>query len=408
MNTILNKLNEKNSWEKFYQNRADTGHLSTKELELLKGYIDAERYKHIAEEIIKGDYSFSLPLKKKISKGGTSKKRVIYLFKDDEVWILKHLTYLLHKYDNLFSDNCYSFRKSRNAKTAIKKVLSTPGIDNMYCYKADIQNYFNSIPSERLCGKLSQLIMDDEPLVDIFRKILCVDKSLDGETGQVITENRGAMAGTPISPFLANVYLSDVDKWFENEGIIYFRYADDILLFCGNREKLDQYRDILIQMVKEEGLSINKDKEFLYSPQDAWEFLGIRYCNGVIDISDNTYRKIKAKIKRKAHSLYRWRCKKNVSFEKTAFVMIRSFNNKFYDIDETTEFSWSKWFFPLINTTERLRDIDSYLLSYIRYLYSGRHYKGNYRIKYSVIKELGFKSLVNEYYNKNNIHRSYV
>ncbi|MCR4655129.1 MAG: reverse transcriptase/maturase family protein [Lachnospiraceae bacterium] len=400
MSTILNKLNEKTSWEEFFKNRAETGHLSDKELACLRDYIDTQSYRHIAEGIIKGTYSFSLPLKKKISKGQTSKKRIIYLYNENEVWILKHLAFLLHKYDSLYSDNCYSFRKSRNAKTAIQRVLNIPGIDDMYCFKADIRDYFNSIPAERLCDKLSEFIKDDEPLVDFIRKILCVNKSIDTETGLIINENRGAMAGTPVSPFLANVYLNDVDKWFENEGIIYFRYADDILLFCESEEKLNHYRDILIRMVNEEGLSINKDKEYLYTPEDAWEFLGIRYSKGIIDISDNTYRKIRAKIKRKAHSLYRWRRKKDVSFEKTAFVMIRCFNNKFYDIDETTDFSWSKWFFPLINTSERLKEIDSYLIRYIRYLYSGRHFKGNYKVRYSAIRELGFRSLVNEYYNR--------
>lgn len=43
----------------------------------------------------------------------------------------------------------------------------------------------------------------------------------------------------------------------------------------------------------------------------------------------------------------------------------------------------------------------AYLLQYIRYLYSGRHYKGNYLVTYEDIKALGYRSHVNEYYKKN-------
>ena len=39
-----------------------------------------------------------------------------------------------------------------------------------------------------------------------------------------------------------------------------------------------------------------------------------------------------------------------------------------------------------------------YLLEYVRYLDSGRHYKGNYRISYDDIKKMGYRSLKHEYY----------
>jgi len=111
-----------------------------------------------------------------------------------------------------------------------------------------------------------------------------------------------------------------------------------------------------------------------------------------------TKNKLKAKIRRKAHSLYRWRTKKDVPFEKTAKVMIRVFNRKFYDDTDDNKFTWSRWFFPVLTTDEGLKEMDAYLIQYIRYLYSGRHYKGNYRITYDEIKALGYRSLVNEYY----------
>lgn len=46
------------------------------------------------------------------------------------------------------------------------------------------------------------------------------------------------MAGTPMSPFLANVYLTEMDKYFEERDVLYFRYSDDIILFADSMEEL--------------------------------------------------------------------------------------------------------------------------------------------------------------------------
>ena len=38
------------------------------------------------------------------------------------------------------------------------------------------------------------------------------------------------------------------------------------------------------------------------------------------------------------------------------------------------------------------------MVMYLRYLYSGRHTKSNYRITYDHLKQLGYTPLVAEYY----------
>ncbi|MCR5596194.1 MAG: hypothetical protein K6G12_10115 [Lachnospiraceae bacterium] len=400
METLLNLLPDEIQWKKFYDNREASGHLSKNELASLNSLILNKRYLPIARGILDGTYDFSIPRIARISKGGSSKKRIVYLFEDDEVWVLKFLSFLLHKYDGLFSDSCYSFRRDQNAKTAVVRILSVPDIDDKYVLKSDIHDYFNSVPVKRMCDRLKSAISDDPELTGFLCKLLSVDMAYDPENDILIRGERGVMAGTPIAPFLANLYLTGMDRYFENENILYLRYSDDILMFTDTEEEALKCNDILTDMIGKEGLTINGEKFKLISPGEEWEFLGFKYNRGTIDISDNTKRKIKSKIKRKAHSVYRWRIKKEVPFEKAAFVMIRSFNAKFYDIKEEGDFSWSKWFFPLINTTESLKEIDEYLISYIRFLYKGKHYKGNYRIKYKQLKELGFRSLVNEYWSR--------
>ncbi|MCR5734598.1 MAG: reverse transcriptase/maturase family protein [Lachnospiraceae bacterium] len=404
METILKDLLSAQKWEDFYNYRTGSKSLSRDQESKLRCYIDEKRYLPVSEALLKGVYEFSIPKRTLISKGGSDKKRTVYRYTEDEVWILKHLAFLLHVYDEDFSDACYSFIRGKNAKTAVREILSIKGIGKKYCLKADIHDFFNSIPRKRLCEKLDAFT-DDVMLKKALTDYLSTDLSIDPESKEVICANRGAMAGTPLAPFLANLYLSDLDEYFTKKDIHYFRYADDILMFADDRDSIEGLRDELNERVHDEGLSLNGEKTKVVEPGKALEFLGFKYDKGIIDLSDNTRRKIRAKIRRKAHALYRWRLRKQASFEQTAFVMIRSFNNKFYDVNETGDFSWSRWFFPVVNTDAGFHEIDEYLVKYVRYLYRGRHYKGNYRVSYEDIKALGFRPLVNEYHKGRNSER---
>ena len=222
-------------------------------------------------------------------------------------------------------------------------------------------------------------------------------------------EKSGKMAGTPVSPFFANVYLSDMDKWFCERGTEYFRYSDDILIFADTEEDMNFYIQKFTDILREHRLSVNKSKVMLAKPYETWEFLGFSYNRGEIDLSENTMKKIKGKIKRKADALRRWQRKKGLPPEKAAKGFINAINIKFFGTESENEserasdflrdeFTWARWFFPNITTDKSLKIIDAYMQEYIRYVITGRHYKGNYRITYGQLKEMGYRSLVNEYY----------
>ncbi|MBR3031519.1 MAG: hypothetical protein IKH92_00690, partial [Clostridiales bacterium] len=96
--------------------------------------------------------------------------------------------YLLYRYDSRLSDRCYSFRRSRSARNAIFDILSQEDRDSLFCFKADISNYFNSIPEDRLISVLENLISDDPELLWFFRNLLSFGKSTLPD-GSVIVES---------------------------------------------------------------------------------------------------------------------------------------------------------------------------------------------------------------------------
>ncbi len=390
--SLLDKLSRKEIWEQFYQDKIEHNQLSKKETKQLSSFIEEEGYLPIVQSL-----SFSYPQKKYISKANTNKKRIVYCFKEEETYVLKLLTYLLYKYDSVLSDNCYSFRKNKTAKTAFDNILKIKNLDQKYVLKLDIHDYFNSIDVSQLIDILESVSSDDPDLVSFLSSLLKENKCIFHD--EIIEENRGAMAGVPLSSFFANLYLMDLDYLFEEKRIPYYRYSDDILLFTDSHEEAEGCLSFIQTHLDQKKLTFNPDKVKLYKPNESWEFLGFKYHNGNIDLSDMTIQKMKKKIKHKANALYRWKKEKNLSDDKVIRKMIQIFDHKFYDLSGTNTFTWIRFYFPVITVTEGLHEIDAYMQKYLRYLYSGRHYKGNYKITYKQLKTLGYTPLVGEYYH---------
>ncbi|MBQ8994276.1 MAG: hypothetical protein IJ091_00505, partial [Oscillospiraceae bacterium] len=344
---------------------------------------------------IASSLSFSIPRKIILSKMGSHKKRFVYSYDEDETWVLKHLAFLLYKYDDKISDNCYSFRRNTTAKTAFDRIMRIDNLEKKYILKLDIHDYFNSIDTFLLLKILKCIFEDDEQLYEFVSDLLNQDKCV--YEGKIIGEKRGVMAGVPLASFMANVYLSSLDELFQNRH--YFRYSDDILIISDTYEEMiDDYKRVKDHL-SEKKLTVNKEKTAYITPHEPFSFLGFECHEGNIDLSPATIEKMKGKIRRKAHKLYMWRTRNNQDYAKAARAMIRSFDNKFYDLSGNNDFTWSRFYFPVITVTDGLHEIDEYMLEHLRYLYSGRHYKGNYAISYEFLKKLGYTPLVSEYYN---------
>jgi len=395
MRSILSRLGDQAAWEEFLAHRLMKGRFTWPVFSDADDYVADERYLPMADAFCR-DESPGIPEKIRINKMGTGKKRTVYRFNPDETRVLKLLAYLLYRYDSCFASNCYSFRRGIKASDAIFRLRKSLEGQKMWAYKLDIHDYFNSISIPILLPILKGLLADDLPLYAFFERMLTDGRTLSD--GKVIRENRGVMAGTPTSPFLADVYLMEVDRYFEEAGVIYARYSDDIILFAPDRESIEGHKAKMLAFLKKYRLEINPDKERIYTPEEPFEFLGFRCLGNTIDISEAVRKKMKGKIRRAARSLLRWRDAKGLDAEQAMKGMIRKFNAKLFEGDDPDALSWSRWFFPVINRTEGLKEIDHYLQQYIRYLSTGRHGKTNYRVRYQDLKVLGYRSLVHEFY----------
>ena len=395
MDSIINQLTRQEAWEAFLAYRLMKGRFNWHEFDEADAFVEREDYLPLATKIAKGE-SLGIPTKKLVNKMGTGKKRVVYSFSPDAMLLLKLIAFLLYRYDGQFAPNCYAFRRGLKAHDAIYRINKAIQGQKMWAYKLDIHDYFNSIDIDILLPILKEMLADDLPLYRFFELMLTNPNVLFNK--EVIKEQHGVMAGTPTSPFFANVYLKEVDHYFHDAGVTYARYSDDIILFASDLETLEQHKKTLLHFLEKYHLTVNPDKERIYSPKEAYEFLGFKCHGHDIDISEATKRKMKGKIKRQANALLRWKNKNNIEADKAMKSLINYFNRKFFESDDPETLTWSRWFFPVITQTNGLKEIDHYLQQNIRFLGTGKHNKTNYKTDYTQLKALGYKSLVNEYY----------
>ena len=105
---------------------------------------------------------------------------------------------------------------------------------------------------------------------------------------------------------MANIYLRDMDSYFLKNKVLYARYSDDIIIFAETEKLLSQYQEVISAYLISKVLEINPKKVSYTKPGGTWEFLGVSYTNGKVDLSVASKQKLIDKIRRKSHAIYRY------------------------------------------------------------------------------------------------------
>ncbi|KIP58303.1 hypothetical protein ST42_01995 [Prevotella pectinovora] len=395
--SVIDKLSSHEIWISFLDEKMSTKNMDKGQIEDLSSFIHNREYLGVID-IIKNKENFQPPVKKMVSKQYSSKKRIVYSFSREENYVLKLLTYLLiRQYDYIFAKNLYSFRAKHGVKKAIDYLRRDRHLSNKYVYKVDIHDYFNSVDINILLPNLKEIMKDDIDAYSFIERLLTDSRAVT-PNGDIIYEKKGIMAGVPLSSFLANVYLCQLDWYFYNNGNRYARYSDDMIVFANSDLERQNYVTYIHSYLADMHLSVNCEKESFSNPHEQWDFLGVSYHDGIFDISPISAKKLKKKMWRKSRALLRWKNRKHIENIYAAKAFVKAFNKKLYDNPITSELTWTRWFFPIINTTETISMLDHYMQECIRYIATEKRTNKRYSFKYDMIKDLGYRSLVHEYY----------
>lgn len=391
---ILQALREEKTWIDFLQQNEEK--LIGQDKHLIK---NIKRIIDLGMDKI--DLNFPIPVKKQIAKYKNSKKRIVYSFGEPYNTYLKAINFLLQEkkeYADKFCINSVAYQKGKTVKTYVTRLRNEVLKDKRKEYiKTDFSDYFNTINKDILFTKMDEFFSEEDmDLVELFKFILNREEVYENNQVTAIPE-KGVMAGIPISGYLANIYMNEIDWIMYRERIYYTRYADDVIILTNDREKEKEHFVKLLEPLK---VTLNPKKIDEGYTKDGLVFLGFFISSHEIDLNQRSIDKMKKRIKRRSKWFNMWLTKKNVSREVAARTFIKGMNGKFYARDSEDKTCWMEWYGNTVTTTKSFELIDSYMVQYIRYILSGKQkgYKKNAEIPYEKIKELGFRPLVNEYW----------
>lgn len=194
-------------------------------------------------------------------------------------------------YEADFSKYSFGFRPNRRTMDAIKCITWSSQEHKRYFWiiEGDISSYFDTINHKKLIKLLECRIMDVKLLTLIWRFLRSgvMEKKLFKDT------RLGTPQGGIISPLLANVYLSEMDKYMEHwtaiptkektsrryqgqGNFVYVRYADDfVVLSNGSKEQAGEMKQNLRIFLKEKlHLELSEEKTKITHLNDGFKFLG--------------------------------------------------------------------------------------------------------------------------------------
>ena len=227
-----------------------------------------ENIKSISKDIISGNYEFKSYKVSLIPKNFTDPPRKVCIptIKDRIVIeILKEIIY----------DSYEGYKINNNISSIIFNFTADYRSNNYkYYFKTDISTFFDAIDHKILIKKLKKIIKDDG-VIKIINDVL---KNTQIYNGEKIKSTKGIPQGLAISTLLANIYLMDLDRDFqEKKNIKYYRYVDDIFIFGNNNIFVEKEK--LIYKIKRLKLKVNKKKTITNKIGKEFNFLGYKISN---------------------------------------------------------------------------------------------------------------------------------
>jgi len=191
----------------------------------------------------------------------------------------------------------------------IKKIIESIYLESKkhkFILKIDISKFFPSIRKDVLSGKLDNLI-DDKYILKLVRDSfnneidIKYPRNCSPDKKTRISEDvrRGIPQGCAYSPLIANFYGIEMDEFIKNEGLVSFRYIDDMLIFTESKEQAEIIFEKLKALAQEKlGLKIHeidnkkKNKTYIQPANHTFEYLGIEInSNGTFKIPVDKIRK---------------------------------------------------------------------------------------------------------------------
>jgi RNA-directed DNA polymerase len=161
-------------------------------------------------------------------------------------------------FEATFSESSYAYRAGRNAHDALRAVRTAAAEGYTEAVDCDLKGFFDHVDHDLLMARVAAKVRDPRVLHLIGRYLRAGVVLPDGTREPT---PRGVPQGGPLSPLLANIMLTPLDRELENRGLRFARYADDFLILVKDRPEAERVMTDVVGFVQRKlKLTVNAAK----------------------------------------------------------------------------------------------------------------------------------------------------
>jgi RNA-directed DNA polymerase len=202
---------------------------------------------------------------------------------------------LSSRWEPLFSDRSYGFRPERSAHDAIREARNIVQSGKKWVVDIDLKSFFDEVNHDILMRELRKVVTDKRILKLVGRFLTTPMVEKDGKRTK---RTKGTPQGGLLSPLLANIYLTPLDRELEKRQLPFTRYADDVAIYAGSRRAAERILSDIVEWIEKNlKIPVNRDKS-KFGLSDDTAYLGITiHSDGEMEVENKRVERMKDKVR---------------------------------------------------------------------------------------------------------------
>lgn len=355
---------------------------------------EATNLRRIQDSLLSGDYRFTPFIEYTRAKQGRPDERVICRAGLSDTIVQKAIGRVVdRRLDNALDESCHSYRRGKSQFAAVGQVLRYIRMkEDWWILRYDFRAFLDTVDLTMLCSQLEDLLRDEPLVLDLYLKYLYNVRLRDG---RLLSRTRGLPRGGILSPFLANLYLTPLDRVMVQGGFHYVRYADDVVILAANETRAIEARRLMESLMARLKLKPSPHKSALIPPGGVFEYLGYLIKGREVRVGHYATNSLERRIRRvTARRKYPHLTTKSLGTEEgqEALRLLIAKVNRTYIYRGGND--WTRHFCRC-TSDQQFRELDAWVADRVRACVTKRWPKKNRRlVPYDLLKDLGWKPLV--------------